>query len=277
MKKYILLLLVVLAFGGCRNQSATNKEILFVTIEPLRYFAKQIGGDCFEVRTMVPNGSNPETYEPTPRQMVDLSQAKGYIMVGDIGFERTWMKKIKANIPDMKVIKASDDAYQIKPVQSSPGTDDPHTWMSCANAEILVKNMTRFLISLQPQDSALLRQNEKILLGKIKTLNRDIKRRLESRPSAFCIYHPILTYFARDYGLRQFPIEEEGREPGARQLQILIDNLKRNNVGIIFIQKEFDEHNAHTIAKAVNARLVNINPLAYNWPKEMMNIAEALQ
>ena len=116
MKKYILLLLVVLAFGGCRNQSATNKEILCVTIEPLRYFAKQIGGDCFEVHTMVPNGSNPETYEPTPRQMVDLSQAKGYIMVGDIGFERTWMKKIKANIPDMKVIKASDDTYRIKPV-----------------------------------------------------------------------------------------------------------------------------------------------------------------
>ena len=86
-----------------------------------------------------------------------------------------------------------------------------------------------------------------------------------------------MTYFARDYGLTQIPIEEEGREPSAAQLQQTISTAKKKMVKIIFIQKEFANRNTSIVEQGTNAQKVEINPLSYNWNKEMENIAMKLQ
>lgn len=88
-------------------KSAEDTRSIIVSIEPLRYFTEQIAGDRFVVKSMVPKGSNPETYEPTARQMIDLSKSDMYIKVGQIGFERAWMKKLEKNAPHTIVIDSS--------------------------------------------------------------------------------------------------------------------------------------------------------------------------
>ena len=90
------------------------------------------------------------------------------------------------------------------------------------------------------------------------------------------IYHPALSYFARDYGLHQIAIEEGGKEPSPAQLKELIDLCRQEEVHIIFIQPEFDKRNAEIIAKQTNTKVVPINPLAFNWEEEILNTAKAL-
>ena len=77
MKKFCFLLLIAtLLFsckqGGQQNKKNDDKPVITVTIEPLRYFTEAIAGDEFTVVSMVPKGSSPETYDPTPQQLVDM-------------------------------------------------------------------------------------------------------------------------------------------------------------------------------------------------------------
>mgnify|MGYP003311520375 FL=1 len=99
---------------------------------------------------------------------------------------------------------------------------------------------------------------------------------LQQADSAFMIYHPALSYFARDYDLKQISIEEGGKEPSPAQLKHLIETCRNNNVNIIFVQQEFDQHNAQLIADELGIRIVPINPLSYHWQEEMMGIAKSL-
>ena len=90
------------------------------------------------------------------------------------------------------------------------------------------------------------------------------------------IYHPALSYFARDYGLHQISIEEGGKEPSPAHLKRLIDFARKEGVRVIFVQPEFDRRNAEIIARETGTQIVPINPLSYDWEVEMLKIAENL-
>ena len=85
-----------------------------------------------------------------------------------------------------------------------------------------------------------------------------------------------LNNIARDYGLHQISIEEGGKEPSPAHLKDLIDVCQAENVGVIFVQPEFDKRNAETIAQQTGTKVVPINPLSYDWEEEMLNVAKAL-
>lgn len=274
MKNFVLLLISALTLLSCNPPKDDGRRIITVSIEPLRYFTEQIAGDKFEVKTMVPSGNNPETYEPTAEQMVNLSISDLYIKVGSIGFERTWMKKIENNAPHTIIIDSSDG---IQPAQSANGINDPHTWMSCLNATIIARNIYRSLAEIDSKDSSYFKGNLDNLIEKIAQINTKIREDLTKDKAAFLIYHPALTYYAQEYELTQIPVEEEGREPSARQLQAIILSAKERGVKTMFIQKEFANRNSAIVAKSVGAKQVEINPLSYHWDEEMIKIAKLLK
>ena len=98
------MVLIVCLFTACDSkQSTSTKPTLTVTLEPLRYFTETIAGDKFKVVSMVPKGSSPETYDPTPQQLVNLDKSIAYLRIGYIGFEQAWMDKLTTNAPHLKV------------------------------------------------------------------------------------------------------------------------------------------------------------------------------
>ena len=127
--------------------------------------------------------------------------------------------------------------------------------------------------------------NDSIYVGRYKALCQQIEqtdsliRQTLATPGsdhAFMIYHPALSYFARDYGLHQIPIEAGGKEPSPAPLKALMNTCKNEKVRVIFVQPEFDRRNAEIIAKQTGTKVVDINPLAYDWETEMLNTARAL-
>ena len=75
--KKLIYFLTRLMMCACGNSSHQNeKPTLTVTLEPLRYFTEAIAGDHYEVVSMVPKGSSPESYDPTPQQLVALSRSQ---------------------------------------------------------------------------------------------------------------------------------------------------------------------------------------------------------
>lgn len=291
MKRFLYLIILCVILAGCKGTpqkqadsgkaSRTEKPAVTVTvtvtISPYKYFVDQIAKGKVDVNVMVSNGNNPETYEPYAQQMMELSKSALYLKVGSIGFEQTWMKKLQDNAPDMKVI---DTSVGIKPAKTPGGNIDPHVWMSCSNARIIASNILKALCELEPKNKAFFEKNYQSLLSIIDKRDSTIKESFKKDPDLvrkFVIYHPILTYFARDYQLEQLAIEEEGREPSAAQLKSLIERARKEKIKFCLIQAEFANRNTTTFINESHTKPMNINPLQDDWNRAMLEAALAVQ
>lgn len=262
---------LLLSCGGKRD----DNRVITVTIEPLRYFAEQLVGDRAEVTTLVPKGSSPETYEPTAQQMVALGNSMMFIKVGNLGFERTWVAKLGDLADGIEIVDTSEGIATVE--STSRGVTDQHTWMSCANALVIVKNIYNSLRKADPMNASFYEGRYNALVEKIEKLNAELTESLNTvEGSSFIIYHPALTYFAKEYGLHQLAVEEDGREPSAASLAKVIDEAKAEGVRLMLVQQEFDRRNAEIVAKALNIGMTTINPLSYEWEKEMRDIGRII-
>ena len=283
MKKliYILTLFICCACGHTPQQS--EKPVITVTLEPLRYFTEAIAGDCFEVVSMVPKGSSPESYDPTPQQLVNLSKSQAYLRIGYIGFEQAWMKKLEANYPTMKVYDTSKGVDLIRAEGHWHGNHyheggvEPHIWNSTQNASVIADNIYAVLCEMDADHQPEYKQRLDSLKQVIARTDADVRTLLANADSTFLIYHPALSYFARDYGLHQISIEEGGKEPSPATLKTLIETCRREGAQVIFVQQEFDQRNAQLIADELGIEIVPINPLSHDWAEEMLRVANALK
>ena len=113
-----------------------------------------------------------------------------------------------------------------------------------------------------------------IFQAELDSLHQLISLALENIPQrSFLIYHPALTYFARDYDLKQYPLELEGKTPSPAYLKEIIDLGRKKNISTIFIQSQFDRRNAEVLAEEIDATIVQFDPLDEDWDKQMLYIA----
>lgn len=284
--KYLPVFIWILGLWGILTSchTATHEEpLISVTIEPQRYFVDRIAGGTFRVNCLTPSGQSPETYDPTPQQLAEVSQSQAYLRIGHIGFEQAWMKRLEEQNPHMHVfdLSAGIDLLENQEAQEadghSHGATDPHVWTSFHGARVIAANVRDALSTLAPAHQALYQQHYDSLLVDITQTEAEVRHLLAPlQGTAFIIYHPALTYFAHEFGLTQLCIELDGKEPSPAQLATLIQTAREQQVQVVFIQQEFDQKNAELIAKETGCRLVRINPLAYDWKESMLQLAKAL-
>ena len=269
------------------HSSHTAKQSVVVTLEAQRYFAEKIAGDHFEVYTVVPTGQSPETYDPAPHEMIRIAQSKAYLQIGRIGFEQAWMHVIRQNNPHLQFFDLSEGVQwieeEIHEIQEDLGHKhhhdgiDPHIWNATGTAKIIAHNTLQAFLHLDPANQTVYMDNYRQLIQEIDdTANRlhEILDTLTCR--AFVIYHPALTYFANEFSLRQLAIEAEGKEPSVASMKALIDEAKKAQVRVVFVQQEFDHKHAEQVAAEIGARTVEINPLDRRWKEQMTHIANEL-
>ena len=284
---WICLLLAIVGLSACQGKKEGGTRMISVTIEPQRYFVEKIAGDLFQVYCVTPAGQSPETYDPTPQQMVQISRSQAYFRIGEIGFEQAWMKNLQSQNPDMRVFDLSEGMELIKNQEEEHegeeahhhhhGSVDPHIWTSISGAKVIAQNTCQALVKLDPENQGTYQAGYQRLIGEIDSTAVEMKRLLQPLAgSAFIIYHPTLTYFAREFGLQQLCIELDGKEPSPAQLKRLIETAAQSKAKVVFVQQEFDQKNAELIAKETGCRLVKINPLSYNWHDEMIRLATIL-
>ena len=291
MKKILILLTVVsFLFGSCSNRShksssgaQADSSAVFVSILPLKYFAKKIIGDRFPVEVMVPPGASPETYSPTPRQMQKLSQAAAYFAVGHLGFETAWLQRLREANQNMEVFFTDTGIDLIKGDTLEHGDHahkegiDPHIWTSPKQAKQIAINIFEGMVAIDPGNREYYYQNLQKLFDEIARVDHEVTMKLALiKGKRFLIFHPSLGYLARDYGLIQESIEFEGKSPSPKHMQEIVEEARQQHIKLILIQKQFDKADAETIAKEIHADVVQIDPLDEDWPKETLSIAAKL-
>lgn len=271
---FIAAVLLLCLNTGCTKKETGKQHMVVVSIEPYRYFTSQIGGDKVNVTTLVPKGSSPETYEPTAKQMLEVAQSELYLQIGSTTFERTWTERFLQNSDRLKTI---DTSKGLAIISNGHGDNDPHIWMSFRNAQVIAKNICEALCDMSPSDSSFFQNRLEVFLQKIKKQDLQAQQKTAHLTHrSFLIYHPALTYFARDYHLHQLSIEQDGKEPSARQLAQLISTAKANEVKVMLVQQEFANRNNQVIEQALHIKPVTINPLSYDWDKELLRTAQSI-
>lgn len=290
MKKNLRIILILFVsasiwLSGCSWNSEKNSRIVTVTILPQKFFAEQIAGDRYEINCIVPAGSNPEAYDPSPSHLVHLGKSEAYFRVGQIGFEMAWMDKLEQNNPSMRIFDTSKNIRMLTGVHThehdgethNAVTVDPHIWCSPKNAYIMARNMYEAFVELDPKGKDYYTSNYENLLGRIAKVDSVVSAVLDTvNGRAFAIYHPSLSYLARDYGVVQLCLENEGKETSALYLKQAVEAARACDVKVVFVQKEFNARQVETFASEINAHVVTINPLNYDWETEMINIAHAI-
>jgi zinc transport system substrate-binding protein len=90
------------------------------------------------------------------------------------------------------------------------------------------------------------------------------------------MFHPSLTYLAREYGLIQHSLESEGKEPSPQHMAEIMGLAKRENIRVIYIQSEFDRENARVFAEETGGKIIEVSPLSPDWAENLMNITNVL-
>lgn len=263
----------------------------FVSVLPQKYFVERVGGEEVDVSVMVPPGRSPTTYDPSPKQMAKLAQADVFFRIG-VPFEEAWIGRLREANPSMTIVDARDrielreiDEFRGSAVQKRKpigadhdhgGRKDPHIWTSPPLVKVLAEQIRDTLNDLAPERRSIFEANYRQFAQDLNQLDAEIRSLLKHATARrFMVLHPSWGYFADTYGLVQIPIESQGKQPGAKTLAKLIDFAREEQIPAIFVQRQFSGRDAQTIARAVGARVVTVDPLAEDYLDNMREVAKA--
>ncbi len=285
---FIVLLLVIASCSNSKQKQTTSTNTITVSVLPQKYIVEQIAGDFLTVNVMVPPGASPSDYEPTPKQMVALSNSALYFFVGHLGFEEAWLNRLKKNAPNTKFESWSDNldfeetSEEMHDHSENDGHHhhhkvDPHIWMSPKLVKQIVAETSNKLQLAYPDKKTVFEKNAVKFITQIDSLDRAFEHSFAaSKNKSFMIFHPALGYLAKDYGLEQHAIEFEGKSPSTAHLQKMIDLVRSEKISTIFIQSQFETEKAKSVAHETNTQVVAINPLEENWLQMQNDIKSKL-
>ena len=280
----ILPIFTILLFVGCTERKIEIENRAIVSIAPLKPLVENILGEDFEVSVLVPQGASPETFEPTPKQLREVESARFVFGTGLLEFEQELLHRIARNEQIVSLSQGIEliagtcsHAHHAHTAECHHAHHlhgiDPHIWCSPKSLGKMAEN-TYQAIAREMPDSTKYAERYTALCIKLLELDEEVSEMCRQSPrSTFFIYHPALTYLARDYGLTQVAVENEGKEPSAKHLANIIEQARNEDIKHIFYQSEFPASSVEIICKDINATAVEINPLDENIFDNIRHIA----
>jgi len=289
-KPLIALSLLLLA---CPSPAAADTASLQVvaSILPQQYFIERVAGPRVEVLTLVQPGDNPATYTPGPATLAALDGARVWFTMG-VHFEDIWLERIIRDRPGLEVVSLVAGLPLRQVEDGAPGAagdgahdhagmPDPHTWTDPRLAARMVQRIAGTLARIDPAGAENYASRAARLQQELLELHEEIAARLAPvEGSAFIVFHPSWGYFADAYGLVQLPIEMSGREPGPRGLAEVIRYGRQAGARAVFVQQQFSQRSARAVAEALDAQVIEADPLALDYIANLrrvsISMAEAL-
>ena len=267
--------LLALLFGTCTAGENTAPLQVAVSIPPQAEIVKQIGGGRVTVMVLLPAGQSPELFDPSPRLLAALSEAKAYFTIG-FPFENNLVRRLSDGQSSLKIVNV-DATLPRRAMQShdhgTEGNDadgqemlDPHVWLDPIRVKTHATVIGRTLCDLDPDHCTEYSDNLGRVLQKLDSLDHALHRELDSLPDRrVYVFHPAFGYFTDRYGLQQIAVETEGKEPSARQLAELLENTKNAGITALFVQPQFSKKTARAVADDLGCRVVTLDPLASDY------------
>jgi len=302
------LILVALAASCSRRATEEGERLhVFVSIPPQAYFVEKVGGDHVRVEVLVQPGQSPHVFTPTTDQVARLARSRIYFRIG-LPFEDRLVAKIRATHAGLKIADTTSgiEYRRMQPAHHNDhdagahsghethesaeaghaagehdhpaGAPDPHTWLNPRNVMIMARHIAEALEEADPAHAPDYERNLKAFQKELAETDARLKEALAPlRGREFMVFHPAFGYFADAYGLRQLPVEIEGKDPDARSLARLIETARARKIRVIFVQPQFSPRRAEAIAEAIGGSVVSMDPLARDYLKNLEEMARKVK
>jgi zinc transport system substrate-binding protein len=272
--------------GAGEKDQASPKPLLALSIIPQEWFAGRIAGDFARFLVLAGPGQNPHSYEPAPQDIALLVQADCWILSGT-EFEISLVPKIASQNPSLKIIdgtrgmrfRALEAHHHDEDAEDGAGETgrDRHTWLGREQAIILSGHILSALEEIDGGHGDIFKKNYQDLVADINRVFDELKAELlPLKGRKVFVYHPAFGYFLDEFGIVQEAVEIGGKEPTPRALRGLIAGARAEKAAAIFVQAQFPAQSARTVAQAVGAEVVALDPLAPLWLDNIRAMGNAL-
>lgn len=287
----ILLAMMMIVSCGKKTGSQTDgKPVVAVSFPPQARLLSEIVGDKVEIITLLPEGANAETFEPSMATMKQLAKASVWMTTNTEGFEENLKSRMASNFPGLRIEDVSGGIERIKGTHCHGGEghhhkeigggdndgSDPHLLTSLRNAQKMGANMASLMGELMPADREIFRRNMSVSAQRLQALDDSIAALFEGRQVAFMTLHPSLSYFAADYGLEQIPLEKDGKEPSPAELARRFDEAASHGAKVIVLDREHPSEGTATLARKQGFDVVELGLNSGEWQQSLRRLATVL-
>jgi zinc transport system substrate-binding protein len=290
-------LLIMIFLAGCGNsdkgqptEQKNGKVLIYTSLFPIYDFARTIGGDHVIVNSIVPPGAEPHDFEPSPKDMAQLSEANLFIYNG-AGYE-TWIEKTVQNLDTAKTkpVDASQGVQLLTLEQemehehgadyqgedpkqhAHEGVHDPHIWLDPIRAKQQAENIQKALSEVDPAHKADYEANYGKLAAQLDSLDQNYRNTIaKAGKKEFVTSHRAFAYLAEHYGLRQIAVSglSPSEEPSQQDLTNLVDTVKKHKIKYVAFEELVQSKVAQAVQRETGAEAIMLNPIE-NVTKEQL-------
>jgi zinc transport system substrate-binding protein len=271
-----LFILCAPAFSGYGQAAPSGQKIKVITTIFAPYdFTRAVAGDKAEIAMLLPPGAESHSFEPTPRDIINIQKCDVFIYIG--GESEDWIKKIlnSADMGGMKTLALIDKVSAVeeeivegmqeeeeeeeKAEEAEEPEYDEHIWTSPKNAKIITQAIADALADADPGNAAFYQGNARRHIAELDKLDRAFQAVVDGaarRAMVFGDRFPF-RYFADAYKLSYFaafPGCSTETEPSAATLVFLINKVKEEKIPVVFYIELSNEKMADMICEATGAR-----------------------
>jgi len=222
---------------------------------------KNIGGDLIDLTTLIPPGSDPHTFEPTPRDAAAVAKAH-VVFINGAGLEQ-FLEPLLESVGGTEKITSVSYGIELRRLDGEHGQADPHVWFDPYNVIVWTHNIEQALGALDPDNASAYTARARAYEAELRELDAWIRDQVAQVPAAnrkLLTDHKVLGYFADRYGFEQVGTVIPGlstlAQPSAQELTALEDIIRRHNVKAIFVGTTVNPRLAQQIADDTGASLV---------------------
>lgn len=270
---FMFLCCATLLCAACAPSALSSEAPLSIvcTIFPAYDFARQLAGDTAQVRLLLPPGSESHSYEPSPRDIIDIQQADLFLYAG--GESDHWVEEILASmgdnaprtfrLTDCVTLLAEETSASMEQEAHEHGQEeaemDEHVWTSPKNAMRIVQQLCATLCDIAPQNTQAYEGALSTYLADLKELDAAFEETVANGKRDLIVFGDRFPfrYFAHDYHLRYdaaFPGCSEDSEPSVRTVISLVDTIRAEQIPVIFYIEFSSRKTADVLAEETGAK-----------------------
>lgn len=237
---------------------AQDKLKVVTTFTVIADMAANVAGDAAEVVSVTKPGSEIHGYSPTPRDLVNASDADLLLWNG-LNLE-LWFEQFLSNLGDIPSVTVSDG---IEPISIATGAYEgkanPHAWIGADAAMIYVDNIAAAMAGADPDNAETYAANAESYKAEIRAVLEPLRARLAEIPEEdrwLVTCEGAFSYLARDFGLKELYLWPMNADAVGtpQQVRRVIDGVRDNNIPVVFCESTVNTDPAKQVARETGAK-----------------------
>ena len=250
------------------------------SLEPVAGLVETLGAGRWTCSALAGRGSDPHSFEPTPRQMADVAGSVAFFESG-MPFEENLAARLRRTRPGLAIVDLSGrgdgDGHGDGHAGHHHGGGDLHGWLSPPELSEFAGRVSAALSAADPAGAAAYAEALAAYRARAAAVHAEVRARLASAGvRAFGAWHPAFGPFAAAMGVRQVALEQDGREPSPRRLAEAERELRELGARTVLVQNDAERRRVAPFARRLSLRVAAADPLGRDALASVRALGEAL-